>query len=108
MSTYAILDRDGNIVNTIVADQAFIDSQGFAQFLIIDQWLDGSKGPIDTTRRWDEKSAQFVDSQTARAKQSREQADRPSETDRLASALADKVSAVKSAVAVPDVALVTK
>lgn len=97
MPNYAILDEAGNVKNTIVADQAFIDSQGFAQFLVIDPWMDGSMGPIDTTKQWDAKAGRFVDSQTPQAQRSRAQADRPSDVEALADSVAGKIAAVKAA-----------
>lgn len=100
MPNYAILDENGNVLNTIVADQAFIDSQGFAQFLIIDPWMDGSKGPIDTTKQWDAKNDRFIDSQTPQAQRSRAQADRPSDVDALADSIASKVADAQAGVAV--------
>lgn len=91
MANYAILDEAGNVLNTIVADQAFLDAQGLTRWVIIDQWLDGSMGPIDTTRRWNEKTGQFEASTTARAQRIREQADRPSDADALAATIAGKI-----------------
>lgn len=100
MPNYAILDDDGNVINTIVADQAFIDSQGFAQFLIIDAWLDGSRGPIDTTKRWDAKASRFIDSVAPEAVRIRGQADRPSDADALAASIVDKMAEAQAAAAV--------
>lgn len=91
MATYAILDDDGNVTNTIVADQAFIDSQGITRAVIIDGWLDGSKGPIDSSVAYDSKAGRFVPNSA------RIRTEPKSMTDLMAEAVADKVMAAQRA-----------